>query len=284
MTRRGHLLGALALVAWLGLAGVAVAEDGATARAAFTQGERAFLEDDYGLALERFRRAMELEPHDAVRFNVAVCLERLGRFREAYLEYEAAASSPQLDSASLARAREQAARVRERLGRVLVDEPRGAEVFLDGSSIGVVPCEALVDPKAHELELRDGARRVRASIELGRSETKRVRLGFPAASPAASLAASPAPVALRRRVGPGPLTWVGAVTSVAGLASFIGFGLRASALHERYLASPTASTRDEGLLVRDIANVSLVVGLVGALLLTVDLAWLAQRPLSTVGP
>lgn len=274
MTRRGHRFGALALVVWLGLAGVAVAEDGATARAAFTQGERAFLEDDYGLALERFRRAMELEPHDAVRFNVAVCLERLGRFREAYLEYEAAASSPQLDSASLARAREQAARVRERLGRVLVEEPLGAEVFLDGSSIGVVPCEALVDPKVHELELRDGARRVRASIEIGRSETKRVRLGFPLASPAASLA----PVALQRRVGPGPLTWVGAVASVAGLASFIGFGLRASALHESYLTSPTASTRDQGLVMRDTANVSLAVGLVGALLLTVDLAWLAQRP------
>jgi len=283
MTRRGHLFGALALVAWLGFAGVAVAQDGATARAAFNQGERAFLEDDYGLALERFRRAMELEPHDAVRFNVAVCLERLGRFREAYLEYEAAASSPQLDSVSMARAREQAARVRERLGRVLVDEPRGAEVFLDGSSIGVAPCEALVDPKAHELELRDGARRVRASIEIGRGETKRVRLGFPSASPP-DPAASPAPVAPQRRVGAGPLSWAGAVASVAGLASFIGFGLRASALHERYLAAPTVSTRDEGLLVRDVANVGLVVGLVGALLVTVDLAWLAQRPSSTVAP
>ena len=256
----------LLLVAWLSVASQAAgADEGASARAAFAEGERAFREDDYGLALERFRRAMELAPHDAVRFNVAVCLERLGRFREAHLEYETAARSKELDAVSRERAREQAARVRERLGRVLVEEPSGAEVFVDGSSAGVVPCEVLVDPRLHDLEVREATRSVRATFEVGRGETKRIRLGLPSELPS-------------RRAGAGPLTWVGGATGLVGFAAFIGFGLRATTLHESYLMAPTVPTRDEGILMRDIANVSLVVGIVGALLTTLDLVWLAQRP------
>ena len=76
-----------------------VADAAKEARDAFANGEQAFAADDYELALHHFRTAMELAPHDAVRFNLAVCFERLGRFREAVEEYAAAARSPQLDRA-----------------------------------------------------------------------------------------------------------------------------------------------------------------------------------------
>jgi hypothetical protein len=263
-------IGVVALI-WLSAAPGDHLDDERSARQAFSDGERAFADDDYELALGRFRRAMELAPHDAVRFNVAVCLERLGRFRDAYLEYQAAAGSAQLDAPSRARAKEQQARVRERLSLVVVEAPVGAEVALDGVLVGMVPCEILVDPKAHVVELRRGAATVRTAFEAGRGETRRLSLAFPLESP-------PVPAATARRVGVGPLTWIGALGGVLGLGAFTGFGLRAKGLHDAYVQAPTALTRDEGIFMRDVANVSLAVGLLGALLAAVDLAWLAQRP------
>ena len=99
-----------------------VADAAKEARDAFANGEQAFAADDYELGLHHFRTAMELAPHDAVRFNLAVCFERLGRFREAVEEYAAAARSPQLDRAQ-ACAREPTSL--ERLG-TFFEAPAGA--------------------------------------------------------------------------------------------------------------------------------------------------------------
>ncbi|AKF04107.1 tetratricopeptide repeat protein [Sandaracinus amylolyticus] len=95
----------------------------AAAREAFRAGEAAFIEEDDARALTLFRRAFELAPHDAVRFNIAVCLERLGRPEEALQEYEAAAISTQLDEAARARARSQADALRARIVAARVPPP-----------------------------------------------------------------------------------------------------------------------------------------------------------------
>ncbi|UJR83373.1 hypothetical protein [Sandaracinus amylolyticus] len=95
----------------------------AEAREAFRSGEAAFIEEDDARALTLFRRAFELAPHDAVRFNIAVCLERLGRPEEALQEYEAAAISTQLDDTARARARAQADALQARIVASRVPPP-----------------------------------------------------------------------------------------------------------------------------------------------------------------
>jgi hypothetical protein len=40
--------------------------------------------------------------------------------------------------------------------------------------------------------------------------------------------------------------------------------------------APTAALRDEGVLMRDVANVSLVAGCVGLVLVGVDVLWLSR--------
>src|SRR5262245_28534220 len=91
------------------------------AGAAFADAERAFNEADYPEALRLFRDAFTTLPDDRVRFNIAVCLERLGRFREAGIEYDAAATSSTLDPNVRERARVEAERVRGRLGKLVVE-------------------------------------------------------------------------------------------------------------------------------------------------------------------
>jgi tetratricopeptide (TPR) repeat protein len=85
------------------------------ARHAFQAGQRAFEQGSYEQALRHFKRALEISPHDAVRFNIAVCLERLDRPREAIEQYRAAARSDSLSPEARARARQQARRVRKGL-------------------------------------------------------------------------------------------------------------------------------------------------------------------------
>lgn len=89
------------------------AEPAAEAQAArlFDAGQARFREGRYEAALELFRQALGVVPHDAVWFNVAVCLERLGRPGEAYEAYRNAAESPTLSEAARTRARAAADRL-----------------------------------------------------------------------------------------------------------------------------------------------------------------------------
>jgi hypothetical protein len=260
--RSGALLVALVVGA------SAFAADDPKARATFAAAERAFAQDDYPLALEQFRAAMALAPHDAVRFNIAVCLERLGRFRAALREYELAAQSVQLDGVARAKARDNASRVKARLGTLDVTDLDG-EVYLDDELLCRAPCQALVDPGTVTVELRRGEARAKATVAIERQAVRAVTVAVPvkAAAPAAAA-----------KVGVGPLTWIGAGVLAVGAGLFAGFGLRAQSLHQQYLLGPTVALRNEGMLARDVANGSLGgVGL-GAVVVVLDLAWLAQRP------
>ena len=241
------------------------AEDArARAATAFADAERAFGDEDYPEALRLFRAAFAAAPDDAVRFNIAVCLERLGRFREAGIEYEAAAASTTLPEDVRARARTEAERVRGRLGTLVVDgTPHGAAIRVDGVELCRIPCTSPIDPGRHDVvaTLRD--MRAGQPVIIERGATTRITLR----------AVAPPP----QRRGPGVLTWVGAGVTAAGVAGTIGFGLRARGLHEDYIANPTMETRDDGLRARNIANVSLGVAILGASAVAVDLFVFARR-------
>ncbi|MBI2893009.1 MAG: tetratricopeptide repeat protein [Deltaproteobacteria bacterium] len=270
------LLGAL--VAWTGV-GAADETVVSEARASFTLGEQAFQRGAFEEALAHFRRAWELSPHDAARFNLAVCLEALGRLQEALAEYEAAAASSSLGSEQRERATRDAAGVRARLGTVSIEgEPAGASVVLDRIERCALPCRLTVDPGTHVVEVVGQAGRTRARLHVGEGEETSVRLDAlvrrterPGRT---ERPRQPAPTTRPGR-GPGWLAWSGAALAVVGAGAGVVLGLRTEALHQDYLDSPSEQLRDEGLSVRAFANGSFVAAGVGLLAVTFDLLVLA---------
>jgi hypothetical protein len=261
----------LLLVLSLAIASEAFAQD-ADAREAFAAAERAFEEHDYELALQLFRRAQELRPHDAVRFNVAVCLENLGRFREAAIEYELAADSDQLPDEARARAREQLARTRARLGTLVIfGAPASAAVNV-GELTCTLPCTLALDPGEHTVVVQ-GARRVEERRTIARGET--VQLEVDAAEPDAP----PPPEAPPSRGWNsfGVLTGIGALAAATGIGGIIGFGVTTEDLGARYRMAPTQALFDEGTTMRDWTNASIGLASVGLVLIAIDLMILAAN-------
>ncbi len=253
-------------------------------RAAFRAGERAFDHNDYVTALERFRAALRESPNDAVRFNIGVCLERLGRFKEAAAEYAAAARSSTLDRARRDRAKSEAQRVRGRLGNLDADtKTGGGELWVDGERACALPCKLELDPRFHELVAKKAGSESAQRIEIKSGETATVRFEIaetarPTPKPRAVPAPAPQPEPTSSNaVRPGTLTWVGGGLAVVGVAGFIGFGLRAKKLESDYDAHPTEDTRSQGVTMQTLTNVSLGVVAVGAALVVVDLFVLSKN-------
>ena len=135
-------------------AGAQPAEPGdPTARAAdaFQRAQTAAAEEDFVTALEAFREAQQFAPHDAVRFNIGLCLERLGRFSEALAEFEHASASSQLSEEQRVDARARAEQAHARMGKVRVTSPTGARVSVDGIERCEAPCTIELDPGQHRV-------------------------------------------------------------------------------------------------------------------------------------
>lgn len=261
---------AIVLAVLLALPGLAYADDLEAASLEFGAGEEAFLEDDYEVALVHFRRAFELAPHDAVRFNVAVCLERLGRFRESAVEYDLAAASETLPAEERARARDLAARVRTRLGSLIVEaRPERSEVFVDGESRCRSPCTLELDPRAdYAVEIVAGDARAATTAAVRRGERTVIELVARAPVVAVDPATPAAPVEAR---GLGWLSALGFSLAGIGAGCLVGCGLYAQSLHDDYVAMPSPQTRDEGLIFRELTNVSIGVASLGVVLVLLDI-------------
>lgn len=215
------------------------------ARPIVDQANAAFDQNDYQAALERYREAYTIAPVDALRFNVARCLERLARFREAAIEWEALTESAALDDAQRATATEQLAFVRARLGTVVIEAQPGLErVTIDGEVECTIPCELALDPGTH-VARASGARDAERSFELARGE--RVVLRFESST----AIARPVPVEPDR----GPtfsvswLGWTGIALAVAGAGAAIAFGLWTIDLAGEFDLNPQDRLADEGDVV-----------------------------------
>jgi hypothetical protein len=245
-----------------------------SARIEFESGEAAFDSSDYDLALRHFRRAYELAPRDGVLFNIGVCLERLGRNREAVESYEQAVASASLNEETRARAREFAARARQRLGTIVVaGEPRGAAVLVDGAELCELPCRVEVDFGMREVVVRapDGTEASdRLDVPRGgiaEVDLSAVRARDPIVRPDVTTDAG--------TNGLGFLGWTGIGLIVAGAGCIVGCGLYTDSLGDEYLMNPTADTRDTGLTMRALTNVAIGVAGLGGILLVLDLALFA---------
>jgi hypothetical protein len=252
------------------------------AREAFANGERLFSRGAYGEAREAFEKAFRLVSHDAVRFNIAVCLERLQRYRDALTQYRAAMESTMLDASERTRAADAAARVTRELGTLVVSGSGGAPVSVDGEVRCSVPCRVLLDPRTYLVAVGAGARTARASpsrsvvIERGADVTVDASAFQPADAPQVPEAAAPSAPTSKRGVS--WVTWAGGGLGLLGVGGVVGFGLHTESLRSSYVDDPNESTRDQGLFSRTMTNVSLGIAVVGLALVVVDLLVLAPRP------
>lgn len=266
----------------------------AEAKAEFSTGQKAFAKRDYAEALTHFKKAFELHPHDAVRFNVAVCLEKLGRFREAVREYEAAAKSDQLDAAARKDAETKAASARGELGTLEVQgSPEGAEVLVEGAQVCNLPCTVELDARKHEVVVRSGEQTERREVVVRRQAKSLIRVELAAGEAQASasraepaetsvspvLSPAPEPDAAESETrGPGWLTWTGAGLVVLGGVGIGVFGSQASSKHDEFVDTGSEEARDDGVRARNLTNVSIGVAALGAIAIGVDLLVFANQP------
>jgi hypothetical protein len=254
----------------------ALAQDAADAQSAFAAGEAAFDAEDLETALSHFERAYVIAPRDAILFNVAICHERLGHDRAAAERFEHVAQSEEVSDETRALARDGYARTRLELGTLRIEgEPRGATVTIDDEVTWVIPCQVDLDTGERRVVVTVDDRIEEETATITRGGTAVIHIDLAPVAPIARPMLDPVveDEPRPRRGFPRWATWLGTGLIVAGGAGLIGFGLQTAALEEQYLEMPTSETRDEGLLMRTLANVSIGVMALGAALILIDLLW-----------
>lgn len=230
---------------------------------------------DWAGALTLLKEVAAVKSTPQVRFNMALCEERLGRLVAALGDYELAAADARAEKADQV-AEEVEGRLeslRQRIPKITIKRGRGAEaaeVAIDGVSVGdqVIGTPMPTDPGPHTIEAKaPGFKPFRKSVRLGEQQTETVEL---------VLEAEPVPPPGMpggggvRSSGRSPV--FGYVLGGIGIASLgasgVFFGLRAGKISDLDKACPNRtcpsseqqSDIDAGKLYTTIANVTLAVG------------------------
>lgn len=229
---------------------------------AYERGVAAFERGEPAVALHVFRELYERTQLPALRFNIGICLEQLGDRVGALAEFEAVGAAETMAAGTRAEAIEAAARLRAALATVTIDGPAGGIAVLDDARRCELPCELTVEPGTHHavLAVSDAAPE---SFEASAGARSAVTVSAPAA-PVAS-------------AGPslGVLTGLGVAVAAIGIGGIVGFGVRTLDVKASFDATPTASLQTEGETMRDLANVSIGVAVLGAALVLIDVVLVA---------
>jgi hypothetical protein len=151
------------------------------ARDLFQRGVEQFEAGELDAALRSFRDSFAIVPHPETTYNIAGVLSRQGRYHEAIAEYERyIETSPHIREAKRRDVETEIARLRASLGSlVVVVEPAGADVAVDGVQVGTAPLQAPIelDPGTHAVEARLGGHEVaRANVEVAPGGTAQAEL------------------------------------------------------------------------------------------------------------
>jgi PEGA domain len=229
---------------------------------------------DWAGALALLKEVAAVKSTPQVRFNIALCEEKLGRLVAALGDYELAAADARAENAEQV-ADEVEVRLellRQRIPKLIVTRGAGAEAALiavDGVSLGdrVVGTPMPTDPGPHTVEARaPGFKPFRRSVRVAEQESQTVEITLEAEPPPPVTIAPPL---VGRSEGRSRLPgYVIGGVGVASLgASAVFFGLRAgkiSALdkvcNERTCPASAQSDIDAGKTYTTVANVTLAVG------------------------
>jgi hypothetical protein len=262
--------------------------DGATAEGKFNSGLRLFKAGKMADALPIFREVADGNGSPNARLYVGHCLQQLGRYLEAHKAFTAVVKqTTQRGDTKYEPTREaalaQLGLLEPRIAKVvisLVDVPSGLAVTLDGTALEEkdLGSPMVVEPGTHKIEARATdmapvSREVR--VEAGESKTTILTFKKLDATPqlAATESAAPKPDATQQ--APFPMRTIGFVAGGVGLAGMTVFtvaGLMAKSTFDRMSEACGAtgcsepaqlSDIDKGRSQQTLANVGLVVGLVG---------------------
>ena len=229
---------------------------------------------DWAGALALLKDVAAIKSTPQVRFNMALCEEKLGRLVAALGDYELAAADARAEKADQV-AEEVEGRLeslRQRIPKITLKRGSGAEaasVAVDGTSIGdqAIGTPMPTDPGPHTVEAKaPGFKPFRKALRLAEQQSETVELVLePEPVPPPGVAGGGTGQA------PGRSPVYGYVIGGIGIASLgasgIFFGLRASKISDLDKACPNRtcpsdqqSDIDAGKLYTTIANVTLAVG------------------------
>jgi hypothetical protein len=233
---------------------------------------------DWAGALALLKEVAAIKPTPQVRFNIALCEERLGLLVAALGDYELAGSDAQAQKADQVR-QEVDARLeslRARVPRVVVKRGEGADsatISLDGVSLGdsVLNSPLPVDPGPHVVEgAGAGLLPFKQAFRIAEQETLtiEVKLQLPPLKPEPLVVPPPPP--------PQTLRTVGFIIGGAGVASLMASGAMFYLRHttisdldkqcgaDRMSCPDNAGNIiDRGQLYTTLGNVTLAVGALG---------------------
>jgi tetratricopeptide (TPR) repeat protein len=258
----------------------AIASEAADLKRARDQFEQALAMQtagDWAGALALLKEVAAVKATPQVRFNMALCEERLGRLVSALGGYELAAADARAEGAEQV-AQEVEARLeslRERIPKIIVRRGSGAEaawISLDGVALGdqVVGTPMLADPGPHTVEAKaPGYKPFRRSVRVDERQTETVHIVLePEPQPSAAIDTPPR-VSPRTRGNGATYGYVIGGLGLASLgASAAFFGLRSSKISEldeacgseRRCPPELADDIDRGRLYTTLGNVTLAVG------------------------
>ena len=234
---------------------------------------------DWAGALALLKEVAAVKPTPQVRFNIAICEERLGRLVAALGDYELAGADAQAEKADQVRQEvdSRLESLKARVPRVVVTRGEGADaatISLDGVSLGdsVLSIPLPADPGPHVVEATAaGFLPFKYSFRVAEQQTANIQVKLEAEpvkpEPIVAPGARPAASGVRT---------AGYVVGGAGIASLIASGamfyLRhttISDLDKQCGANRTGcpdsarNTEDRGKLYTTLGNVTLAVGAAG---------------------
>jgi len=225
---RARAAGVVLLLAASGVSHPAVAQttDRQRAEAHFEAARRQVQAGRCDLAIEELRASIDYEPTSVgARLNLGDCYVTLGRLPDAFRQYkDAEANAVARNDARVETARRAAARVAEKLVRVILREPEpvvaGLVVTVDGVSAGARPWTIAVVPDRPHVVVANApdGRTWRAEVTGKGGDAVRldVELRGGASAPGPTVASAAPPPS---DVGPHPLRTAGYVTGAVGLAA-----------------------------------------------------------------
>ncbi len=173
--------------------------DRAAALALVREGNRLLDQGHPAQALDKFREARRRVGGDKLRFNIAQALAGMqGHERDAYLEFEQFLEQvPNATPGVTKAARDELARLGALLSFLRIEvKPGGADVKLDGASVGAAPIgkPLVLVPGSHQLEITSGGfMPYRATIVVGAGQERSEAVTLAPVRP-------PPPVAIAPRV------------------------------------------------------------------------------------
>lgn len=153
------------------------AADRECAKSAFASGTAAFDRGEYAEALAAFQSARAANDHPFVSFNIALCLERLGKLLESRRELDKLLQNPALGGDLEKRVSAERTQVSAQLSRVTLDAPSsGYSIEIDGAPTEG-DGELELDPGEHHLRISKGEQLVYdQSVKLDAGERLRLRV------------------------------------------------------------------------------------------------------------